>query len=166
MRTAPPVLALLSAYSISFAQIGSGAPASPSEIKDKYHVALVDQFEVKEGLDFPAEYLKKLQLEISKQLTDTKIFEQVVQPGQQPAHPEMLVLRLAGTVQNYNQGNRAKRYAAGGFGAGAAEIDAQFTFIDAATGQQLLTQELRGVLTGGVFGGTEQRRLRSLPSKS
>ena len=167
MRTAPLLLAFLSGFSTSFSQTTGGAPGSAAtpisqtEIKDKYHLAQVDQFEVKQGVEFPAEYLKNLQWEISKQLTDAKIFGEVLQPGQQPAHAEMPVIRLSGTIHNYRQGNRKKRYLAG-FGAGAAEIDAQVTFLDGATGQQLVTEELRGVLTGGFLGGKAEQATQEL----
>ena len=138
------------------------APAGQGEIKDKYHVVQVDQFEVKQGVDFPPEYLRRVQEEISKQLVDTKLFEEVLLPGNHPAQAEAPVLRLSGTIHNYKQGRRKKRYLAGGFGAGAAEIDARIAFADAARGDQLVIQELRGVLTSGIFGGNENQATQEL----
>jgi Domain of unknown function (DUF4410) len=146
------VLGLASAFPAS-AQIpasasgAAGAAAGQGEIKDKYHVVQVDQFEVKKDVLFPPEYLKKVQEEISKQLVDTKLFEEVLQPGQQPARAEAPVIRLSGTIHNYNPGSRKKRYVAGGFGAGAAEIDAQVAFLDAARGDRLVVEELRAIPT-------------------
>jgi hypothetical protein len=160
------LLGLVSAFSPLLAQTpgnaSSAAPASQGEIKDKYHVVQVDQFDVKQGVDFPPEYLKRVQEEISKQLVDAKLFEEVLQPGQHPAQPEAPVMRLSGTIHNYKQGSRKKRYVAGGFGAGAAEIDARITFLDAARGDQLVIEELRAVLTGGVFGGNEDKATQEL----
>jgi hypothetical protein len=40
---------------------------------------------------------------------------------------------------------------------GAAEVDARITFLDAANGQRLGSDELRAVFTGGVFGGSEDK---------
>src|ERR1700730_19323751 len=79
------------------------APAGQGEIKDKYHVVQVDQFEVKQGVDLPPEYLRRVQEEISKQLVDTKLFEEVLLPGNHPAQAEAPVLRLSGTIHNYKQ---------------------------------------------------------------
>ena len=78
MRTAPLLLAFLTTLSTSFAQISApssgstGRAPSQAEIKDKYHVVQVDQFDVKPGIEFPPEYLKKLQQEISEQRVDAK----------------------------------------------------------------------------------------------
>jgi hypothetical protein len=161
------LLWLAAAFSASVAQIpGSpaGAPdalAGLGEIKDKYHVVQVDQFDVKEGVEFPVEYLTKVREEISKQLVDAKLFQEVLQPGQHAAQAEAPVLRLSGTIHNYKKGSRKKRYI-GGYGAGAAEIDAQVAFLDGASGDPLVIEELRAVLTGGVFGGKEEKATEEL----
>jgi hypothetical protein len=138
-----------------------GAPSGRNEIRDKYHAVRVDQFEVKQEVEFPPEYLKKLQEEISKQLVDAKLFTEVLQPGQPPAQADAPVIRLSGTIHNYKQGSRKKRYLAG-YGAGAAEIDAQVAFLDAVSGQRLVVEELRGVLIGGLFGGSEDKTTEQL----
>jgi hypothetical protein len=148
----------------SLEQLHASPPtAQPSvlNLKDKYHVVQVDRFALKEGLDFPPEYLSNLQKEIAKLLTDAKLFEQVVDSGQQSALPDAPLLRLMGTVHNYKQGSRAKRYL-GVSGAGASEIDAQIVFLDAATGQSLVMTDLRGLLTSGVFGGSEDKATQEL----
>jgi len=106
------LLGLASAFSATVAQIpgnasgASGAPAGQGEIKDKYHAVQVDQFEVKKDVEFPPDYLKKLQEEISKQLVDAKLFAEVLQPRQHPAHAEAPVIRLSGTIHNNKQGSR------------------------------------------------------------
>jgi hypothetical protein len=162
------LLGLVSVFSPSIAQVAGSAagaaasPAGPGEIKDKYHVVQVDQFEVKQDVDFPPEYLKRVQEEISKQLADAKVFQEVLQAGQSPAQAEAPVIRLSGTIHNYKQGSRRKRYVAGNFGAGAAEIDAQVVFLDGASGDRLVVEELRAVLTGGAFGGNEANATKEL----
>ena len=157
------LLAFVAAFSASFAQDNGNASspaarveADPIEIKNKYHVVEVDEFDVKQGVEFPSEYLKKAHQGILKQLSDGKVFDEVLQVGQQPAQAGAPIIRLAGTIRNYTPGSRAKRYV-GGFGLGAAEVDAQVSFLDAATGQQLRTEELRAVFTGGLFGGSEDK---------
>jgi hypothetical protein len=131
--------------------------AEQSVIKQKYHAIQVDPFDVKQGVEFPPEYLKKAHQEVVKQLSEAKVFDEVLQAGQQPAQAGTPVIRLSGTIHNYTPGSRSKRYVGGGFGAGVAEVDAQVSFVDAVTGQRLRTEELRAVLTGGVLGASEDK---------
>jgi hypothetical protein len=143
--------------------VSSRQVASPDSgnIRDKYRFVQIERFALTEGLDFPPEYLSNLQKEIVKLLTDAKLFQQVMAPGQQPASSDAPRLRLTGTIHNYKQGSRAKRYL-GVSGAGASEIDAQIVFLDASTGQSLVVADLRGVLTSGVFGGGEDKATQEL----
>lgn len=157
------LLAFVPAFSASFAQ-ENGTASRPAaqihedqgQIKSKYRAVQVNEFEVKQGVQFPPEYLTKAQQEIVKQLANAKVFDEVLQTGQQAAHAGTPVIRLSGTIHNYTPGSRAKRYV-GGFGVGAAEVDAQVVFLDAATGQRLRAEELRAVFTGGLFGGSEDK---------
>lgn len=80
-----------------------------------------------------------MQTEISKELTSAKVFAEVVTAGQTASTPDAHLLRLAGLITNYNPGNRAKRYFGAG-AAGAAEIDSKVSFVDATTGQTLMSQ--------------------------
>jgi hypothetical protein len=52
-----------------------------------------------------------------------------------PVKPTPLTVKQT----NYNPGNRAKRYFGAG-AAGAAEIDSKVSFVDATTGQTLMSQ--------------------------
>jgi hypothetical protein len=135
----------------------TNSPVDQSIVRQRYRTIQIDEFDVKQGIEFPSEYLKKAHNEIVKQLSSAKIFDEVLQAGQQPAQAGTPVIRLSGTIHNYTPGSRSKRYIGGGFGAGAAEVDAQVAFVDAATGQRLRTEELRAVFTGGVFGGSEDK---------
>jgi hypothetical protein len=94
-----------------------------------------------------------------KQLIDAKLFAEVLSEGQRPAKPESRILHLAGLITFYKPGNRAARYF-GGFGAGATEIDSRLTFLDAATEQPILSEELRAMLIGGFFGGNSEGALK------
>ena len=134
--------------------------ASPvtQNVKDVYGVALIDEFHIQKGVDFPAAYLDALQKETVKQLVSAKLFAEVISKGQKPTNPESRVLRMTGLITNYKPGNRAARYF-GGYGAGATEIDSKLTFLDAATEQPILAEELRAMLTGGFFGGKSEGAL-------
>src|ERR1700740_3684604 len=103
-------------------------PTQPAEqrlIRQKYRAVQVDEFVVKQGIEFPPEYVKKAQQEILKQLAPAKVFDQVWRTGQPPTQAGTPVIRVSGTVHNYDQGNRAKRYVGGPFGAGLPEVAVQ-----------------------------------------
>jgi hypothetical protein len=156
VKIAAAVLLLFGLAFSAFAQ-----DAGRGVVKDKYHVVQVDSFDVKQGVDFPPEYLERVRREISKQLSDGKVFQEVLEIGQQPSLADAPFVRLTGTIHNYNKGSRAKRYF-GVAGMGAAEIDAQVVFLDAATGRRLVIEELRAVLVGGFFGGNEENATQEL----
>jgi hypothetical protein len=161
-------LPIATAISVSFAQsVQKPASAAPNQtsnssvdqsiLRQKYHAIQIDEFAVKSGIDFPPEYRRRAQQEIVGQLSDAKVFDQVLQAGQQPTQAGTPLIRLSGTIINYTPGSRSKRYVGGGFGAGAAEVDVEIAFGDATTGQHLRTEKLRAVFTGGVFGGSEDK---------
>jgi len=123
------------------------AKAGQDIVKEKYRLIQIDNFAVKEGVEFPAGYITKAQQEIEKQLTSAKIFDEIRHSGEQAAQPGRAVMRLSGAIHNYTLGSRAKRYLAG-FGPGASEVDLRLVFQDAVSGQVLRTAELRG----GAYG--------------
>jgi hypothetical protein len=137
--------------------LSNGAPVQPPPrtVKETFNAIQVIPFDIQKDVTFPPEYLAALQTEISKQLVSAKVFAEVVPVGQTPTVPSPHLLRLTGLITNYNPGSRAKRYFGGG-AAGATEIDSKVTFVDAATGQPLMSQDLRAVLAGGFFGGKSE----------
>jgi hypothetical protein len=143
----------------------SATPPGPSLIKDKYQLVEVDRFVLKQGLEFPAEYLQRVREEVANQLVKEKLFARVVQPGETLGADQGPVIRLAGMIHNYKEGSRAHRYLGGQFGAGNAEIDARISLLDATTAQPLVVQEVRGVLMGGVFGGKDEDVTKALAAQ-
>ena len=139
----------------------STAPV-PQMIRDKYQSIRVEKFEVKQGVEFPAEYLDKAQEEMFKQLGDTKIVKEILRAGQdtEAATP---FISLSGMINSYTPGSQSKRYV--GFGLGAAEIDAQIFLSDGKTKQRLQSERLRVLLAGGVFGGSENKIANELARK-
>jgi hypothetical protein len=138
------------------APTGSGAvQTAPRTVKQTYNAIYVAPFEIQKDVTFPPEYVALMQTEISKELSSAKVFAEVVAAGQTASTPDVYMLRLAGLITNYNPGNRAKRYFGGG-AAGAAEIDSKVSFVDATTGQTLMSQDLRAILAGGFFGGKSE----------
>jgi hypothetical protein len=124
-------------------------------VKKTYNAIYVAPFEIQRDVTFPPEYLALMQTEISKELNSAKVFAEVVTEGQTASTPDTHLLRLTELITNYNPGNRAKRCFGAG-AAGAAEIDSKVSFVDATTGQTLMSQDLRPVLAGGFFGGKSE----------
>src|SRR4029077_3312757 len=97
---------------------GASAPAKrPEEVKDRYHAVQVDPVTIHDGVQFPAEYLAKLQAEIGRELKRQKEFDEVLGPGETPSKAGTPTLRLSEEITSYEPGSRAKRYF-GGYGAG------------------------------------------------
>lgn len=132
--------------------LGFAADSKLERVKDKYHVIQVEVFEIQKGVDFPPELLSSLQDEVTRQLRESKEFPEVLAAGGAPTNADAPVLRLTGTLTHFKPGSRAKRYF-GGYGAGSTEIFAQLTFIDRATGQTVLSENVRAILVGGFLGG-------------
>ncbi len=74
--------------------------------------------------------------------------------SQAPAASEAKKLVAAGTVTNFTPGSRAARYVIG-FGAGAAKLQVEFVFQDAASGQELLRVNDHRTYWAGTFGGSK-----------
>jgi len=134
----------------------AGVPAQgPEEVKSRYRAVQVDPVTIQEDVQFPAEFLMKLQAEIAKQLSKQKEFEEVLAEGQSPAKAGAPVLRLSEQITSYERGNRAERYL-GGFGAGSTVVNAKVVFMDGESGQTFMAENLRAVLSGGFLGGSAE----------
>ena len=146
---------------VAIGMLGVARTARPEEetVKDKYHAIEVAPVEVQPGVQFPAEYLQKMQDETIKQFKESKKFTDVLAPGEKPADAASPVLRLTGTITHYKPGSRAKRYLIG-YGAGSTEIYAHLVFQDRATGETVIAQEVKAVLVGGLAGGKSSAVVR------
>ena len=163
MKIASLILLVIGSLSLAVsaqtdAQANSTSPSKasvPQMIRDKYQSIRVEKFEVKQGVEFPAEYLDKAQEEMFKQLADAKILKEILRAGEQNSDAATPFISLSGMINSYTPGSRSKRYV--GLGLGAAEVDAQIFLLDGKTKQRLQTERLRALLTGGVFGGSEDK---------
>ena len=141
------------------AATGTPTQTAVHTVKDSFDTLEVDLFENQKDSQFPEEYLAPLQEEIAKQLVSVKVFREVVMAGKAPTIPNPRILRLTGLITNYKPGSRAERYLGLG-GVGAAEIDSSVSFVDSSTGQRLMSQDLRALLTGGFLGGKSEGALK------
>ena len=129
-------------------------------LQDKYRVIQVETFDTKIGVDFPPNYLASLPQEIVRRLKDSKKFTQVLPAGEEASQDNVPVLCLSGTVTGYDAGSRGKRYV--GFGMGAARVFFTLKYLDKSTRQIIYEDKLIGTLSGGVFGGSENKVVEEL----
>jgi Domain of unknown function (DUF4410) len=135
-----------------FCALGVSGQTPRPLLKDEYHSIEVAKFAVAPEVTLSAEKLTALQDDTVKQLKDSKKLSDVLRAGDSPSSPDAPRLRLVCTVTKFKPGNQAERYFVG-FGAGSTEVYVDVALTDAATGRTLATEELRGLVTAGLFGG-------------
>lgn len=145
MRSPITVVIVLTLIAVATAFAQAQAPQTQS--------LEVTVFEVQKGIDFPPDFQAALVDELVKQLTETKKFAQVLKPGATAPDGKAATIRLTGTVIEFQEGSRAKRYLVG-FGAGKTKMRAKVQFVDVATGAVKLEKEVTGRRIGGVAGGS------------
>jgi hypothetical protein len=122
--------------------------ATNATLKSRYHTLEVAEFEVSQGVSFPAKRVATLQDEIVWQLQESKKAGDVIRVGDKAPHPDDPLLKLSGAILSFKPGNQAERYFIG-FGAGSAEIYAHVSLSDAASGRTLVTEVIQGIVREG-----------------
>jgi curli biogenesis system outer membrane secretion channel CsgG len=135
--------------------------AGEKKHKNKYPSIEVIRFDIKEGVNFPADYLHTLTEELVSQLKETGKFTEVLREGETPEKPDLPTLRLVGTVTEFQPGSQTKRYLVG-FGAGKTKIVAHVKFLDKATGEVLFEDDVDGKVWRGAAGGESIGATRGL----
>jgi hypothetical protein len=128
-----------------------------------YGAVEIDRFVAAAGVAFPADYQSALVEDIAREVS--LAFPSVIIVRQGEALPSgQAVLRISGTVIEFKPGNRAKRQFIG-LGAGATVVETQVWFLDAATGQVLLSRGAKGITRSGLAGGDSQGAVDGLAKK-
>lgn len=153
------VLVLVVSALVASATMAQSKP--DKKIKDKYKAVAIFHFDVKEGVEFPTDYLVTLTEELTTQLRETKKFKEVLREGETSSESAASTLKLVGTVTKFDAGSRAKRYLIG-FGAGKTKIVAHVKFVDAATGDVLFEDDVDGKVIMGFAGGDSVGATRGL----
>ena len=135
--------------------------AGEKKHKNKYQNIEVVRFDIKEGVNFPADYLHTMTEELVSQLQQTGKFGQVLREGETPDKADAPTVRLVGTVTEFQPGSRAKRYLVG-FGSGKTKIVAHVKFLDKATGEVLFEDDVDGKVWQGNVGGESIGATRGL----
>ena len=124
-------------------------------LQDKYHMIQVGDFDIQPGVDFPPNYLASLPQQVIQRLRDSKKFAQVLAAGEKSSLEDAPVMRLRGIVTGYDAGKRGKRYI--GFGMGLARLFVTLEYLDKNSGQIIYQDKVIGTLSGGLFGGNENK---------
>lgn len=125
-----------------------------------YTAVEIDSFLPAPNVNFPREYQNALVDDIARELSVEFPTLMILRQGDRaPGEP---VLRISGTVTEFNPGNRAKHLLFG-FGAGAAVVRAEVSFQNAADGQTLQERDLTG--STGLAGVDSQGAAQSLAKK-
>ena len=155
------VLTSLLAVLALIAPVAADGQKKDGGLKNQYQNIEVANFDVKEGIDFPADYMTGMMGEIVKELQNLKKFKQVYRASETPTDAAAPTIQLVGTVTKYKAGSRAKRYLIG-FGAGQTKVVAHVKFIDKATGNVLYERDVDGKIAIGIFGGESKTSLRDV----
>ena len=135
--------------------------AGDKKNKNKYQNIEVVRFDIKEGVNFPVDYLHTMTEELVSQLQQTGKFGQVLREGETPEKADVPTIRLVGTVTEFQPGSVAKRVLVG-FGSGKTKVVAHVKFLDKATGEVLFEDDVDGKVWRGAVGGESIGATRGL----
>jgi hypothetical protein len=133
----------------------------------QYKIIVVERFPVtdpstKDEGDqrFGAKMSNVLQLELVRRLSDSGLFQQVINTSQAEFKPtDTPAIRLQGAITRLGRGSQAARYFGGLYGAGATRAQADMQFADAASSRIVIVTADRRRATMGWFGGSDERHL-------
>ena len=120
-----------------------------------YLTVEIEQFTVRDGVEFPADDVEKLTRSLVENFNRSKRFEKVFLSGD-PASAEAPArrLKISGEIVKYDKGSQAARYLIG-LGAGKTKLIADVKFVDVETGDVVLQETVDGVVSAGLFGGSK-----------
>jgi TolB-like protein len=126
----------------------------------KYEFIEVNRFEVQSGLDIPDVFLNSLEEDLIQQLRRTKRFREVLRSGIAATDTNAPVVRLVGTLQEFQPGSRMARYMVPGLG--KTRLQAHMKLLDRSSGEVLLERDVDGKVFMGLFGGDSLGATRGL----
>jgi hypothetical protein len=130
----------------------------------KYRSLEIARFALKSGLEFPEDYLGKMQADIVHEVMEKNKFLMVFAAEDRPKITLPPMLRLEGQVTEFDPGNRAERYLIG-FGAGKTKVVVHVKVIDPTAGKTLFEDDVDGKVIMGTLGGSSSGVTRSLAKK-
>jgi hypothetical protein len=122
-------------------------------LKNRYENIEVSPFAVRQGIDFPDEYMRTMMADVVRDLKRINKFKRVIVEGETRQVGDAPTIQLVGTVTKFKRGNRGKRLVALGL-AGDTRVVAHVKFIDKASGKVLVEADVDGMVYTGLLGGS------------
>src|SRR5262245_58531839 len=110
----------------------------------KYQSIEIQQFDVKQGIKFPDDYLTSLNNDLQTQLQKLNIYNVRMSDGSQT--PDENTMRITGQIVEYEPGSKTAR-ALFGMLAGSTKVKAHIQVLDAADGSVLFEDDVDGKVT-------------------
>jgi len=131
----------------------------------KYKIVVVEKFpvtdpDVKDEGDrrFAAKMAPKLQQELVRRLSDSGLFQRVVNASEYRPSAGA-ALRLHGAITRLGRGSQVARYFVGGYGIGRARAQADMRIVYGASGRVVMVTANRWIGNAGWFGGDDENLL-------
>ena len=154
MHNRPLSLRLLAVlFLISLCEGFASPQARRDDLKNRYDSIEVTPFTIRQGINFPDEYMQSMMVSVIEDLRHTNKFKHVLTQGETQQSDDARTIQLLGIVTQYKRGNRGKRLVAIGL-AGDTKIVAHVKFIDKATGKVLVEADVDGQIYTGLLGGS------------
>lgn len=132
--------------------LGVAARAQTPGDSAPYDVVEIEEFKVRDGVEYPAEDTQKLSQALLNSFKQSRRFGSVFLSSDTPESAPARRVRISGEIVKYDKGSRAKRYWVG-FGTGKTKIIADVKLIDVESGNVVMEQTVDGVVSMGLFGG-------------
>jgi curli biogenesis system outer membrane secretion channel CsgG len=132
--------------------LGTIATAQTSGTSGPYDVVEIEEFTVRDGVEFPAEDVQKLAQALVNNFNQSRRFSRVFLSSDTQESAPVRRVRISGEIIKYDKGSRAKRYLVG-FGTGKTKIIADVKLIDVESGDVVLQHTVDGVVSMGILGG-------------
>jgi len=110
----------------------------------KYQAIEIQQFDVKQGVKFPDDYLTSLNNDLQTQLQKLNTFNVRLSDGSQTS--DQNTMRIIGQITEYEPGSKTAR-ALFGMLAGSTKVKAHIQVVDAVNGSVLFEDDVDGKVT-------------------
>jgi Domain of unknown function (DUF4410) len=119
--------------------------ASAESAAKKYQAIEIQQFDVKEGIQFPDDYLTSLNNDLHDQLQKLNTFNVRMMESSEVASDQNM-MRITGQITEYHPGSKTAR-ALFGMMAGTTKVKAHIQVLDATDGSVLFEDDVDGKVT-------------------
>ena len=130
---------------VLFALFCAGLIASAENNRKQYQAIEIQQFNVKDGIKFPDDYLTSLNNDLQDQLQKLNTFNVRMMESSEGASNQN-TMRITGQITEYHPGSKTAR-ALFGMMAGTTKVKAHIQVFDATDGSLLFEDDVDGKVT-------------------